>query len=68
MHAQFLIKKVSKQKGAMLDCSKLQSDGRITEAALQQDAKPWFRYIFANKSFQLQQGTSNAQRLDQGSS
>ncbi len=33
-----LYKKVTKQKGAMLDCSKTpKSDSRITEAALQQD-------------------------------
>ncbi len=40
------------------------------EAALQASIGPWawFRYISVKKSLQLQQGTSNAQRLDQGSS
>ncbi len=33
----YLFKKVSKEKGAMLDGTKTQSDGRNTEAALQQD-------------------------------
>ena len=33
----FLFKKVSKEKRAMLDGTKTQSDGRNMEAALQQD-------------------------------
>ncbi len=51
---------------------RLQSNGRKSRKLLYNKmAKPpwaWFRYIFAKKTLQLQQGMSNAQRLDQGSS
>ncbi len=58
-------KKLSKQKGAILTVLRLRSDGKIVEAALQPDG---MGMAFAKKSLQLQQGTSNAQHLDQGSS
>ncbi len=61
-----MYKKVSKQKGAILDGTK--TTKRRHNHGSCSTTRAWFRCILAKKSLQLQQGTSNAPHLNQGSS